>query len=1029
MNMISTGAFLTEMDASTKQNDLVSKLVRVWEKKNAKLARAGGVSLMALSLAACGSDDDVAVTTPVVETPTAPTTPTTPVVAAPEVLTNATDTISINGTLDAGMVWSPGGDERVESLQSEDTVTGAGTADVINITSDGGAVAPKLLNIETVNYNVAGATAGTLNISNSTGITALKLTSTDGNATATGLTAGIALSASDMADAATNAAFSFKSSAVVGTTAATVTVDGFEGNNLNIGASAAATVNGTGIETLTINASGDTSVIANVGSTGVTTLNVDADAQLTISALASTGVGTINLTGSTAATSIDVDDSISANVFSYTGGAGADTLIANSGFAGTDGLDGGDGADTFSIRPASLAGDVTVGALSSASAAVVSNIETLDMRSATGLGTAATDFTVDMDHMPGVTAVTMRTADNDLKAVFTLNDLTADQASALTVTHTGTDADTDSEVIVDMKVNATDTVKLAATVSAATQVVELNDANNNIENAEITLAGAFNSNLDVDVSSFGTSLKVSGGAAGNTLTVANAHTSATLDMSGVDSAITATLGAGTQTANFGTAADTITMAAGAKTLDAGAGNDTVSTTVALVGATDTIKGGEGTDTLQLTTIAAITAASFAKVEGFERLVLNQANLGGDITIDLDNFNSTFSRITIGDSDDDVVTIDNAGSSFNDLRYSFDLQATPTLVADSEIALNRKTDNASNEVTLTIAGGNTLKTVDLADEETITIAGSGTGTVTIQAATITDATKLIYTGSNAIAHANTAAGLVNEGQLSVVDATALTGALTLNASASVVNMALTGNENAGGAIIFVAGAGADTITGGFAGDTLNGGIGVDTISGGSGGDTIDGDAGNDTITGGGGIDIIITGEGSDTITDFSFGASGDQIRIDLSGVNANLADGATAIVLTEADLNTGDLANADNIVATVITGAQDLDLISDGGNLLVLNGTVSQSGLETALSVGGSFELTLGAQFDNDDAFLVLHTDGTNAYLTAVANTSGSNIADADTLTTGELNVVTVTTFSGISSLAAYNADNDTTIIT
>jgi hypothetical protein len=60
MNMISTGAFLTDEDASNKQDTLVSKLVSVWEKKNSKTARAGGVSLMALSLAACGSSDDTA---------------------------------------------------------------------------------------------------------------------------------------------------------------------------------------------------------------------------------------------------------------------------------------------------------------------------------------------------------------------------------------------------------------------------------------------------------------------------------------------------------------------------------------------------------------------------------------------------------------------------------------------------------------------------------------------------------------------------------------------------------------------------------------------------------------------------------------------------------------------------------------------------------------------------------------------------------------------------------------------------------
>ena len=56
MNMISTGAFLDGMDASEKQETIVKKFARVWEKKNSKAARAGGVSLMALSLAACGKD-------------------------------------------------------------------------------------------------------------------------------------------------------------------------------------------------------------------------------------------------------------------------------------------------------------------------------------------------------------------------------------------------------------------------------------------------------------------------------------------------------------------------------------------------------------------------------------------------------------------------------------------------------------------------------------------------------------------------------------------------------------------------------------------------------------------------------------------------------------------------------------------------------------------------------------------------------------------------------------------------------------
>ena len=81
MNMISTGTFLNGMDASNKQSELVKKLVKAWEKKNTKAVRAGGVSLMALSLAACGDDD----TTPFAQSDIdAATAPLTAAVAAAE---------------------------------------------------------------------------------------------------------------------------------------------------------------------------------------------------------------------------------------------------------------------------------------------------------------------------------------------------------------------------------------------------------------------------------------------------------------------------------------------------------------------------------------------------------------------------------------------------------------------------------------------------------------------------------------------------------------------------------------------------------------------------------------------------------------------------------------------------------------------------------------------------------------------------------------------------------------------------------
>ena len=76
MNMISTGAFQPEMDASNKQQTLAEKFVAIWEKKNAKAARASGLSLMALSLAACGSSDDSTSSSTTTTTDTTTTTST-----------------------------------------------------------------------------------------------------------------------------------------------------------------------------------------------------------------------------------------------------------------------------------------------------------------------------------------------------------------------------------------------------------------------------------------------------------------------------------------------------------------------------------------------------------------------------------------------------------------------------------------------------------------------------------------------------------------------------------------------------------------------------------------------------------------------------------------------------------------------------------------------------------------------------------------------------------------------------------------
>ena len=50
-------------DSSAAELNATSKLVKAWESKNAKnAAKAGGISLMALSLAACGGSSDTNIT-------------------------------------------------------------------------------------------------------------------------------------------------------------------------------------------------------------------------------------------------------------------------------------------------------------------------------------------------------------------------------------------------------------------------------------------------------------------------------------------------------------------------------------------------------------------------------------------------------------------------------------------------------------------------------------------------------------------------------------------------------------------------------------------------------------------------------------------------------------------------------------------------------------------------------------------------------------------------------------------------------
>jgi S-layer protein len=386
MNMISTGAFLIETDASTKQNELVKKLTSAWEKKNSKTARAGGASLMALSLAACGGEDntpfsqaDVDAAVAAVDITTdnqaaidaaiaalpADTTPFSQAdidaaVAAVDITTDnaaATDAAVAAATSFASLsalvtaydaLANPAGSEVALTTSIGDYVVGGTGDDTISAVQDG-------LATETFSATdtiKGGAGTDTLVLVNSEGAAANAaavegveamvyrsiVTGGDLNmanfTSVTTLTIERTVGTSDITNLATTDTIN-----VVDTTAnydATLTFAGVTG----AADSAAINLDGTtaggdielagAVETVTVNTSGDASALADLEfDAGTTTLNINAGADLTV-ATTWTAAGATSLTV-TGAGDVTITPALAAATATIDGSASTGDLTLTAG--------------------------------------------------------------------------------------------------------------------------------------------------------------------------------------------------------------------------------------------------------------------------------------------------------------------------------------------------------------------------------------------------------------------------------------------------------------------------------------------------------------------------------------------------------------------------------------------------------------------------------------------------------------------------------------------------------------------------
>ena len=602
--------FKLKWNASNKQATISEKFAAVWEKKNAKAARAGGVSLMALSLAACGSDDD---TTTTATTTTATTTTTTTVTPVSEALTVASD--DIDGTTGADTV-SGGRIDTVQTLNSGDDINLGDGADTLTANLNGISVAPTLTGIETVQFTALGG--ATVDFVNTTGVTKVI-----NNASSAALTVDniAALAEIDISNTSQNTTIIFKDAAVAATdTSVTLNLSSVSGGIITMGGE---TDGDGGIETINITASG-TNVTGNVAFgttatsivvTGSGDLDINAGAEFarftSFDASAATGdidvsfadrpttSSTLDLSVKTGSGNDDVSLAlvVDADVDNLTVdlGAGDDRLVLDANTDTGNSIAAGDGTDTLQL-------DI---AMTATTAAYVSGFEILEIN-------GGADVTQDMDLADGMNIV------NIFDMTATGNDLNIDDAAdgivinangaLLAATAAATTGDM-TILSVDLK-SDTASDDMTLNLNAAAGGVTIGDflPNSNFETVTVTSSGTAGNEI-LDISSAKTNMIFTGATA---LTVTT--TGALL---------------GVADASAMTAAFTTTTSTTALTVLGGSGNDSLTSGLLATGVTQTLNGGAGNDTLTAGQI--VTTGNLVLNGGAGSDTINVAAMDGNTT--------------------------------------------------------------------------------------------------------------------------------------------------------------------------------------------------------------------------------------------------------------------------------------------------------------------------------------------------------------------------------------------------------------
>ncbi len=414
------------------------------------------------------------------------------------VLTNETDIVSAHN-FTSGLVYTPGGDDRINALQDEDILTGIGDAATLTATlgnaNDNGSnvITPGLINIATVNAAFTGSGFGAVNgldLQDATGLHTINVTRVSESIDNAEIGNIQDASVSELSLSNTNAnqagtvEFSYAAGVLAGDNTVSLELDNVQLGTLNIGQNTSG-INGLGVS---LEGYENVTLVSNGGANTVGTLNLPMDTGTAGSLIIEGGGdltigGKANVVNAANNTLVEVKDLYTAGSgIAQAGGriaaidassfAGNLTLVLDNildvGKADTSGADqnvtvtGGIGDDTFVLYDAVQAGDSISGGDGNDTLLFYSG-STLDSL-ATGIenagiyadgSIAAGQVSVDFDNLTEVSAVTVRNISSDVDLAgfggdfvlensadaavnVTLTDMSATQATGITMQHSTT---------------------------------------------------------------------------------------------------------------------------------------------------------------------------------------------------------------------------------------------------------------------------------------------------------------------------------------------------------------------------------------------------------------------------------------------------------------------------------------------------------------------------------------------------------------------------------------------------------------